>query len=501
MKKAQILFLVLALLLALLPQSKATATDAASGSLNETITWKYEDEVLVITGTGSIDGLSEKNEAPWYHLRDAITTIVIGEGIDTIGKWVFKDLTELHEIHFPTTLRVIGIQAFINCSSLEAVTLPHGVVSILRGAFKDCTNLKYFIMPNSVKTMENDVFKNCTSLEIVQLSAKLTELPSECFTSCTALSSITLPESITVIGSRAFMDCSSLAEVTFLGPVTEIGHSAFENCTSLLSVEFPASVEEIGSQAFSRCSALESVYFRGDAPEVSSFAFYLDKNDGDAPCVIYYPADNESWIAGRERFTYIRFEDEYVLEAYQVPKCDHAAVIIPGKAATCTEAGLTEGSICSSCGKVLKAQVAIDALGHDLMTVTLEPNCTEPGFDLYQCSRCAHRETGNIVQPLGHDFGDWETIKEATMESAGLAQRSCAICGESEQQELEQLLPSPGESQPTNPATQPAASDEPLRLAPAKPEDRALASVGVVLVLLVVTAAIFLVKWLTRKLS
>lgn len=43
----------------------------------------------------------------------------------------------------------------------------------------------------------------------------------------------------------------------------------------------------------------------------------------------------------------------------------HNVVSIPGKAATCTEDGLTDGEICSECGEILIAQEAIPALGHD----------------------------------------------------------------------------------------------------------------------------------------
>ena len=42
----------------------------------------------------------------------------------------------------------------------------------------------------------------------------------------------------------------------------------------------------------------------------------------------------------------------------------HNVVLVPGKAATCTEAGLTDGSYCSSCDAVLSEQEVIPALGH-----------------------------------------------------------------------------------------------------------------------------------------
>ena len=47
----------------------------------------------------------------------------------------------------------------------------------------------------------------------------------------------------------------------------------------------------------------------------------------------------------------------------------HTDEVIPGKAATCTEAGLTDGKKCSVCGETLLAQETIDALGHAYSTV------------------------------------------------------------------------------------------------------------------------------------
>ncbi|MBQ7358378.1 MAG: hypothetical protein IJW65_06560 [Clostridia bacterium] len=43
---------------------------------------------------------------------------------------------------------------------------------------------------------------------------------------------------------------------------------------------------------------------------------------------------------------------------------DHVSVVIPGKAATCTEAGLTDGAKCSVCGKIIAEQTAVPATGH-----------------------------------------------------------------------------------------------------------------------------------------
>ena len=64
-----------------------------------------------------------------------------------------------------------------------------------------------------------------------------------------------------------------------------------------------------------------------------------------------------------------------------IAKTEHTPVVVPAKAATCTETGLTEGSKCQRCGKILTAQETIPALGHDWNTTsTGVDNCVNVSF-------------------------------------------------------------------------------------------------------------------------
>ncbi len=165
-------------------------------------------------------------------------------------------------------------------------------------------------------------------------------------------------------------------------------------------------------------------------------------------------------------------------------KLGHTEEIIPGKEATCTESGLTEGKKCSvckavitsqsvidalghnevideavepdcestgltegkhcdRCGEVLVAQEVVPALGHDYKyETTKEPTCTEKGeFRKYCANGCGFEEFGEI-DALGHEWGDWETIKEPTYEEEGTEERVCEVCGEKETKAMAKLVPS-----------------------------------------------------------
>ena len=103
--------------------------------------------------------------------------------------------------------------------------------------------------------------------------------------------------------------------------------------------------------------------------------------------------------------------------------CEHVEVTDNAVEPTCTEKGLTEGTHCSKCGKILQAQTEIPALGHDLehhdeKTAT----CTEKGWKEYDtCKRegCDHT-TYEEIPALGHTGGTATCTEQAT----------CSVCGE-----------------------------------------------------------------------
>ena len=80
--------------------------------------------------------------------------------------------------------------------------------------------------------------------------------------------------------------------------------------------------------------------------------------------------------------------------------CNHTNETIPGKAATCTEAGMTDGQKCTTCGKTTVEQTTIEALGHDWNTVLAHDSANH----WTTCTRCtetkdkaAHNNGGDSV--------------------------------------------------------------------------------------------------------
>ena len=125
-------------------------------------------------------------------------------------------------------------------------------------------------------------------------------------------------------------------------------------------------------------------------------------------------------------------------EVYTALYHSHTPTVSKGYAATCTTPGLTDGSYCSGCGKVFVEQTVIKEKGHSYESTVIPPDCTAEGYTMNICSNCDDSYVSNRVPALGHTFGDWVTVKEATDTAEGLQERYCA-CGESESKILERL--------------------------------------------------------------
>ena len=92
--------------------------------------------------------------------------------------------------------------------------------------------------------------------------------------------------------------------------------------------------------------------------------------------------------------------DSYVAD--YVDALGHTVVVDPAVAPDCTHTGLTEGSHCSVCNEVLKAQETVPATGHSYNKVVTEPTCTERGYTTYTCSVCGDTYVADYVDALGH---------------------------------------------------------------------------------------------------
>ena len=106
-------------------------------------TWSISDDCKTLTfaGTGELVNYSSNYNRPTYVYKGRVTTVVLPEGITSIGN-ICEDFTKLTTVNFPSTLTNIGENAFYDCYALKAITIPATVTTIGNYAFYYCGNNK-----------------------------------------------------------------------------------------------------------------------------------------------------------------------------------------------------------------------------------------------------------------------------------------------------------------------------------------------------------------------
>lgn len=226
-KKAFALLLSLALTLSVF--SVNVFADDVNGKSGTSLTWELTDGTLTISGTGNMANYDRDYgpSAPWDLYREDIHTVVIEDGVTSIGDYAFSDLSALTNVSISNTVKSIGNDAFLYCDQIKTIDIPDSVTSI-----------------------GNEAFLRCGELSSVKLSEALIYIGDQAFYCCEKLSSIRIPDSVQQLGNEAFYRCSGLSSVTFGSSLAYIGESAFYNCNLLETVNLPQSICYIGSDAF-----------------------------------------------------------------------------------------------------------------------------------------------------------------------------------------------------------------------------------------------------------
>ena len=224
-----------------------TAVPEASGRAGDNVTWSYSSGVLTISGTGPMydyyvetgdDDWYEFMEQPWRAYYREINTIVIENGVTTIGGNAFgsnggDDYQEcaVTNVIIPDGVTSIGAYAFFECINLSGVVIPDGVTSIGEAAFSFCGRLTSVTIPDSVTSIGGMAF-GYSSLRSVNIPDGVTTIEGSTFCRC-PLTEVTIPDGVTSIGGMAFAWCGSLTSVTIPASVTSVGYAAFFGCGDL----------------------------------------------------------------------------------------------------------------------------------------------------------------------------------------------------------------------------------------------------------------------------
>ena len=520
------------------PESAAVGTRFTSGYLTYEVTNKGEVEVhdcnnsavsvnipisVNIPKIVSYDGydyyVTSIGDSAFYNCF-YLSNIVMSDYITHIGNRAFYKCSHLEKIDLHNGITYIGNCAFEGCTNLSSLSIPDTIVTINNSVFWDCENLEKVQIGQNVNTIESYAFFNCKNLKYINIPCTVTTLDTNCFAYCRSLSDIAIPENVSWI-RESFFHCSNLNNISvdsrnkcftsedgvlynknktsiicypagkensfFVIPktVTTIARDSFIEASNIKCLFIPKSVTMIEVYAFDYCNNLNEVYYEGTPDEWNNIR--IDT---------YYNSNTEL-LSSTIHYNYSPHEHSYTEEITKQPTCTeegektftcdcgdtytetipakgHTEVIDKAVPATCTTDGKTEGSHCSVCGEVIKAQTVIKATGHKYNDgkVTKQPTCTAEGVKTYTCSECGATKTETIkanghtkvidkavpatctadgktegshcsvcgevikaqtvIKATGHNFGSWNTTKSATCTENGTQTRKCAACGKTE---------------------------------------------------------------------
>ena len=300
------------------------------GACGENVDWVMTaGGTLTISGTGAMADC-EWNSAPWARACSEITSIVIGDGVTSIGNNAFQYCSSLTGAAIPGSVTAIGSSVFYGCDALTDIyyggygidwlataghnDVPNGTAVHFKddlygkgacgedvnwvmtadgmltisgtGAMTDCDSfgdpapwkicrqyIKSAVIGSGVTSIGKYAFYCCEALTSVTIPDTVTVIGDDAFRGCSRLSGMTIPDTVTGIGSYAFYNCSSLPSVTIPDGVTTISESAFEGCSRLSSVTIPDSVTSIGKSAFRDCCKLTGLTIPDNVTSIGDHAF------------------------------------------------------------------------------------------------------------------------------------------------------------------------------------------------------------------------------------
>ena len=226
--------------------------------------------------------------------------VVIGDGVERIPGYLFRDCAGLTSVTIGNSVTSIGGSAFDGCMDLTSVTIGNSVTSIDRYAFRGCTGLTSVTIPDSVISIGISAFWDCTGLASVTIPDSVTSVGADAFMDCTGLTRLIIGRGVRTIEDWAFKGCTHLKEIYYnANAVEDISYSSFVDIGIFshgVDVTFGKSVKKLPSEVFPKTNSnqmnIRSITFTGDAPTTdSSYAF------GDLNVCAFYPYQNETWTA------------------------------------------------------------------------------------------------------------------------------------------------------------------------------------------------------------
>ena len=433
-----------------------TYVTMTSGIVGYDAYWDYDqqNEKLTISGEGSLFRYYSGNDLPWRDFFGSsynVTSIIIEDGITEIPSYSFEYMDKVVSVSLPNTLLRLEPIAFRVCESLTEITLPASLEYVdgsTTGYWYRCPNLTdvYYV---GTEDRWNEIYdlSNNNNSERITPHFLVYHPPTQ---SCTQA------------GYPAHYEFDGTEKDTF-----------YDLNKVAIPTPEPKKLDHSFSKAWTKDENDHWHVCTLCGTEISGKANHLFDNSCDTVCNVcgftrtiehnyaaeYTSDDNSHWrvcsVCGDKTDIGLHTWDEGVIttkptctetgvKTYTCTVCHkirteeieatgHTIVTDVAVPATCEKTGLTEGSHCSVCHAILKAQEVIPANGHSVVIdKAVVPTCTETGLtEGSHCSVChAILKAQEVIPANGHSVVIDKAVAPTCTET-GLTEGShCSVCGE-----------------------------------------------------------------------
>lgn len=165
---------------------------------------------------------------------DRLAEVTGTENFESLGVQAFYGCFSLTDMTLGENLSSMGEECFENCTSLKKVSLNGKLTGISRYCFYGCSSLTDVVLgeqqKSALKVIGVQAFGECSYLETLDLRGadSLTQMGERAFSSCQRLTTVDLPKELKKIPDYCFEDCTNLSILRIQGEnVPELGEKIF----------------------------------------------------------------------------------------------------------------------------------------------------------------------------------------------------------------------------------------------------------------------------------
>ena len=201
---------------------------------------------------------------PWYEAQDDL--IIIGS--------VLTEMKQDHAVlNVPQGIKTVGRLVAESKSALRKVVLPESVTTLCESAFsgRGNENIKEFIFTDSLTNIGLHSFGYNKWTESFGDNPVI--INNQLYQFKVSGSQVVIPDGVTKICDGVFKENKDIKSVVFPKTLKSIGEQAFSECPNLTSISLPEGVERLEKACFYGCKKLSSVSLPNSLTVIGRSAF------------------------------------------------------------------------------------------------------------------------------------------------------------------------------------------------------------------------------------